>query len=250
METENGLYENVSDLVNLDHASYSDAMPIEAMVSLCNYLGCGLWFTQWHRASDALMDYCATYIRDNLIVPLPVYIEEYNEAWNFSYVFSKYYWAQGLRKWGAAGAGTISTVTGSKVVTGVGTNFDAIFEKSAGSRSLTIGDRSFRVNFGEAITATSFTCSDSGQLTMSDSDWYHGRSNKLEGFSYKSTLTMLRWIAVFEASGQRSRLTTVLGARLEAGATNTLLACAAWSDEPDFITPTRCMMSWHGVPPD
>ncbi len=237
MNTENALYENVADLVNLDHATYVDAMPIEAMVSLCNYLGCGLWFCQWHRASDALMDYCAEYIRANLAASLSVYIEEYNEAWNFGYEFSKYYWAEGLRKWGAAGAGTISTVNGSKTVTGVGTNFDTIFENASGSKSLTIGDRSFQVDFGEVITATSFTCKGSGQISITDNDWYHGRSNNLEGFAYKSSLTMQRWIAVFAASEQRFRLTTVLGARLEDGPTNVLLACAAWSGEPDFVAP-------------
>ena len=245
-ETEDANWQEIADIPRITDQNWLDGIPIEVMVILCNHLQCGLWFCMWHRAGDALIDFCASYIRDNLDSRLTTYIEEYNEAWNFAYRFNAHYGAVAMKRFATPGAGTLSLSKGGEEVTATGVDLRTIFGASADKSSIfALGDYDYQVDTNRPIEAdVMYTKSfNKGLEDIVDQPFWHGRNSfRSEGFAIESTHTMQRWIDVFEnapGGSQRSRLTTLLGAQLQnPGLTERLLVPPKWSLEPDYVAPS------------
>ena len=245
-DTEDANWQEIADIPRITDQNWLDGVPIEVMVALCNHLQCGLWFCMWHRASDALIDFCASYIRDNLDANLSAYIEEYNEAWNTNYRLNGHYGAVAMRRFATPGVGTLSLSKGGDEVTATGVDLRTIFGASADKSTIfALGDYDYQVETNRPIEANVMYVKsfNKGLEDIVDQPFWHGRSPfRSEGFAIESTHTMQRWIDVFEnapGGSQRSRLTTILGSQMQSPSlTERLLVPPKWSLEPDYIAPS------------
>lgn len=79
--------ETLDDLPSFDDANWVTeyGAPIEVLVQLSNEAGTDLWFNIPTKANAEVVEYYATYIRDNLDPNLKVTVEFGNELWNYGY---------------------------------------------------------------------------------------------------------------------------------------------------------------------
>lgn len=79
--------ETLDDIPKLEDSSWATeyGVPMEALVQLANEAGTDLWFTIPTKANAEVVEYYATYIRDNLDPNLKVTVEYGNELWNYGY---------------------------------------------------------------------------------------------------------------------------------------------------------------------
>lgn len=94
-----------ADRPTLSTYSWSEGVPVEVMVSVCNRTGVGGWFCIPHECTDDYTRQFSRYVRDNLNPVLPTVWEYSNELWNP--LFSQYTWcatqADVVEGWGTGG---------------------------------------------------------------------------------------------------------------------------------------------------
>jgi hypothetical protein len=74
----------------------SVAVNLATIASLCNAIHANAWICVPHKASDALVNRFATYLRDHLASDLKVYVEYSNECWNWIFSQTAYCHDQGV----------------------------------------------------------------------------------------------------------------------------------------------------------
>lgn len=216
-------------------------MPLSLVVALCNEVGAACWFNIWSKASNALIQHCAEYLRDNLAASLQVLPELGNENWNSDMRQTKYTRFVGMQRFATQGPGTVSVTEGSKAVVGVGTDFTAHFGAGL-SRYIAIDGFAYEINTSN-ITSTSMSLLwDEAETTSTDAAYYYGSgydSKDEEGYLLLATNCMQIFDAAFAATGQSDRLVKVLASQLaNPGRSQKLLNPTYWVGAPDYVDPT------------
>lgn len=105
--TNNSNRRTISDLPAVSAATYSGAVPIEALVEIANEANAHPWFTIYHKADDALVRSILLKIRDGLAPHLRPYLEYSNEVWNAQ--FEQFHYADAHGRWDLRDTTHIST---------------------------------------------------------------------------------------------------------------------------------------------
>lgn len=247
--TETGDYRTVGDYPTAAAKSWPlGAVPVEVCVALCNHLKCGMWWANWSKADNALIDWVATYVRDNLDPTLEVYLEHGNEIWNNGYKWTRYHAGLGAKRYSTAIAGTVSTTAGSKYITRTsGPGFDTIFSES-GQSEITFGDGddvfTYAIDFTEPPTADTikikwqtalYDATNLPYWSSSGPDLYQNHTN---AYAWKAVNLAQRWSDIFAAANRRHRLITLMSGQLaNTGLTNLRLNPSLWSQDEDYVDP-------------
>lgn len=125
--------ETLDDVVPVGYQTYGTTLgtPVEILVELANQTGTDLWFTVPTQANDEVLDYYATYIRDNLDPKLQVTFEYGNELWNNGYRDTHQLRAESQEVWDGVGPEDYIAHTHyvTKKATEAALRFDAVFEQ-------------------------------------------------------------------------------------------------------------------------
>ncbi|MQY44380.1 tandem-95 repeat protein [Epibacterium sp. SM1969] len=124
--------ETLDDLPSFDDANWVTeyGAPIEVLVQLSNEAGTDLWFNIPTKASAEVVEYYATYIRDNLDPNLKVTVEFGNELWNYGYHDTHDLRREAIEAWDLApddNVGRFAYI--AKKATGVALQFNEIFDQ-------------------------------------------------------------------------------------------------------------------------
>ncbi|SDF31460.1 calcium-binding protein [Limimaricola pyoseonensis] len=105
MDTNGATQVRWSGRPRMDDQSWSEGVPLEAMIRLANETGADPWFTLPHMADDDYVARFAAMVRDGLDPRLKAHAEWSNEVWNFRFAQAR--WAESRAKalWGAAPGG-------------------------------------------------------------------------------------------------------------------------------------------------
>ncbi|MDJ0858412.1 MAG: Ig domain-containing protein [Dinoroseobacter sp.] len=216
-----------------------NAAPLNLICALSNELQADCWFNVHVRASDALIQHCAEYLRDNLDSNLNVYAEYGNENWNTQFSQTRVSSATGLQLLGTQGGGTVSIAQGSKTITATGVDLRTIMGNggSAGSDQIAINGVAYTVN-RSAVTATTAQITDGNAIdTASGVNWWYsqdGAHRRQEGYRIDATNVMEIFKAAFAATPDR--LIRVAGGVLANNNTaTTILDDSWWAGQPGYV---------------
>lgn len=92
------------DYPTVDYQQWSERVPLEVIVDLCNRGNINPWICIPHQATDACVQSMAEYFRDNLNSSLEIRVEYSNEIWNSLFDQTAWCWDQSVADWGHAAA--------------------------------------------------------------------------------------------------------------------------------------------------
>lgn len=101
--TNNSTLSNWSDRPTPSKSTWSEGVPVEVMVGLCNKLGVNGWFCYPHLATDDYITRFAQYVRTNLRADLTAHYEFSNEVWNWQFDQAQWANTQGQALWPGQG---------------------------------------------------------------------------------------------------------------------------------------------------
>lgn len=96
MHTNNSKVRTWDDAPKVEDATWSQGVPVEVMVDLCNRLRIDPWFCMPHEADDDYVRRFAQEVRDRLDPGLKVYVEYSNEVWNSQFAQHQHAAERGL----------------------------------------------------------------------------------------------------------------------------------------------------------